>query len=212
MASKLLNIALAAPAIAKATATTGGSIPSSTTYYYTATAYNEHGETAKQTEVSQATGAGTETNTITITLTAVPGAVGYRIFGRSTGAEKLLIDMGPNLVFVDTGTAAYPEDANVAAPTSATTTAGNCFAAFAATANGRQVTKGNANVTPTTPFIAGRNATIVNLTGSTITVSGSDDDVTYTTLVAAGTNTYTDVTIPNYVKASATGAYMLAGA
>lgn len=92
-----------------ATATTGGTIPASTTYYYVVTATNANGETMASNEVSQATGSGTATNTITVNWNKVPNAYGYKVYrGTATGAENTLIGTitnGNTLTFVDTGAA-----------------------------------------------------------------------------------------------------------
>jgi hypothetical protein len=77
--------------ISTATATTGGTIPSSTTYYFRVSAVTNNGEQGASTEVNQATGSGTETNTITLSWTAVTGALYYKIYGgTSTGAVTLV--------------------------------------------------------------------------------------------------------------------------
>ena len=83
--------------IASATATTGGSIAASTTYYYRISAIvARQGEIAASVEVSQATGSGTATNTITLSFSTPPGLEGatpvlYKVYRSSgTGTETLL--------------------------------------------------------------------------------------------------------------------------
>jgi hypothetical protein len=88
------------------TASTGGSLAQSTTYYYRVTATNASGETLPSTETSQVVGAsGTATNTVTVNWGAVTGATGYKVYGRTTGAEQLIgtITSGFTTTFVDTG-------------------------------------------------------------------------------------------------------------
>lgn len=63
------------------TATTGGTIPRSTTYYARIVAIGPGGARSPvSTEQSQATGAGTDTNTITWNWTAVVNATKYEVF------------------------------------------------------------------------------------------------------------------------------------
>lgn len=90
------------------TATTGGSLPAGT-YYYRVSAVNAYGETLASTETSQVVPAGTATNTVTVNWTAVtvPDGVstvtGYKVYGRTTGAELLLASVGLVTTYVDTG-------------------------------------------------------------------------------------------------------------
>lgn len=57
-----------------------------------------------------------------------------------------------------------------------------------------------------TPYKAGFNGALVNLTAGSLTVQGSEDGTTYTTLATLGASTTTtacaEVTIPNYIKVS----------
>lgn len=87
------------------TATTGGTLAAGT-YYYCVTAINNVGETLGSTETSiVTTGA---TSTVTVNWGAVAGATAYRVYGRTTGAEQLLMEVdnlvgGPVTTWVDTG-------------------------------------------------------------------------------------------------------------
>jgi hypothetical protein len=57
-----------------------------------------------------------------------------------------------------------------------------------------------------TPFAPGFNAVFFNNSGAAATLQGSDDGTTYTTLVnAAAAGSMTNVTLPAYVKLSASG-------
>lgn len=85
-----------------ATASTGGSLVPAT-YYYRVSAINSLGETLASTETSQVVGAGTNTNTVTVNWGAVTGATGYKVYGRSTGAELLIATVGAVTTYVDTG-------------------------------------------------------------------------------------------------------------
>lgn len=90
----------------KATATTGGFIPRSTTYGYKVTALSDFGETTGTAEQVQATGAGTDTNTITISWSANSSAKGNRVYrGVSGGPWYLYAELtGASLTqFVDDG-------------------------------------------------------------------------------------------------------------
>lgn len=119
-------------AITAGTATTGGSLPASSTYkYYVSPVFARAGEAQPQaTEVSQATGSGTATNTITLTFTPPTGfqsngPVLYKVFrtaaGGSSNTETLLgyVDAVANVssdgitpvyttTITDTGTALVP--------------------------------------------------------------------------------------------------------
>ena len=117
-------------AVTPSTATTGGSIPLSTTYYYVvAPVVSRQGETLPSGEVSQATGSGTSTSTITLSFTPPTGLDGlspilYKVYrGDSTGTETFLgyVDATVGLAadgvtpiitnqIVDTGTALIPQN------------------------------------------------------------------------------------------------------
>ncbi len=97
--------ALATPVNATfATATTGGTLVAGT-YYYRVVATNAQGQTLPSTETSKVVPAGTATNTVTVNWARVVGATGYKVYGRSTGAELLMatITDGATLTFVDDG-------------------------------------------------------------------------------------------------------------
>lgn len=87
-----------------ATATTGGTLLASTTYFYRVSAISIYGETLAFTEVSQTTGASTATNTVTVNWNTVTNATGYRIYGRTTGKETLIAQVATGTTYVDTGT------------------------------------------------------------------------------------------------------------
>ncbi len=57
-----------------------------------------------------------------------------------------------------------------------------------------------------TPYKAGFNAVLVNLTAGSLTIQGSEDGSSYSTLATLGASTSTtamaEVTIPNYIKVS----------
>lgn len=85
------------------TATTGGSL-SNGTYYYRVTAYNSQGETIASTETSLTISGGTSTQTVTVNWNTVAGAIGYRVYGRSTGAELFMQQiLAGTTTWVDTG-------------------------------------------------------------------------------------------------------------
>jgi len=85
------------------TATTGGSL-SNGTYYYRVTAYNAQGETLPSTETSIAIAGGTSTQTVTVNWGTVTGATGYRVYGRSTGAELFMQQiLAGTTTWIDTG-------------------------------------------------------------------------------------------------------------
>ena len=96
---------LATPATsAFATATTGGTLAAAT-YFYRVSALNAAGqETLASAETSQVT-TGT-TSTVTVNWATVASATGYKVYGRTTGAELLLATVGLVLAFTDTGAVA----------------------------------------------------------------------------------------------------------
>ena len=82
-------------------ATTTGTLAAAT-YYYRVTATTAGGETTPSTEVSFAAGA---TTGVAITWPQVAGATGYKVYGRTTGAELLMatITNGTTLTWTDAG-------------------------------------------------------------------------------------------------------------
>lgn len=86
------------------TATTGGTIPSSTTYYFRVSAVTINGEQVACAEINQATGAGTETNTVTLTFTPVSGAYRYKVYAGSATGELTLSRVVPAFTYDVNGT------------------------------------------------------------------------------------------------------------
>jgi hypothetical protein len=101
------------------TATTGGSLADGT-YSYRVSALSAAGETAASAAVSQVVPAGTATNTVTISWTAVAGATGYKVYGRS-GTEALIATLGKVTSYVDTGSVVTPAGAFLTVSTAANT-------------------------------------------------------------------------------------------
>jgi len=85
-----------APAAPTLAATTG--TLTAATYTYAVTAYNAQGETLASTTTSLALAS---TGGVTVTWTAVAGAVGYRVYGR-TGTRGKIADV-TGLTFTDSG-------------------------------------------------------------------------------------------------------------
>ena len=106
-----INGALGAPSgVAVTTATTGGSIPASTTRYYVVTATNEYGESTASLEVSVETGSGTSTNENTLTFTLPAGSTGGRVYWGSTSEQEnfyLPFSSGSTTSWTDTGAAGF---------------------------------------------------------------------------------------------------------
>lgn len=83
------------------TATIGGTLAAGT-YFYRVTALSSRGETLASVETSQVT-TGT-TSTVTVNWTTVTGAVAYKVYGRSTGAELYMQTLpSGTLTWIDTG-------------------------------------------------------------------------------------------------------------
>ena len=97
--------ALVAPTTPTATpAITGGSLAAGA-YSYKITAYNSYGETVGSTAATGTVASGVA-GTVSLSWTAVTGALGYRIYGRTTGGEQLLgsqLVAGSVTPFLDTG-------------------------------------------------------------------------------------------------------------
>lgn len=86
------------PTNATFVATTG--VLANATYYYRVTALFPVGETLPSTETSLAI----TTGGVIVKWGAISGAIGYKIYGRSTGAELLMATVGPNvLAWTDDG-------------------------------------------------------------------------------------------------------------
>lgn len=91
------------------TATTGGSLPNSTTYYYVVTALNDQGETTQSSTVNQTTGGSGDAHSITINWSKVEGANRYRIYRCAdaelwTSGKTYLTDVeGKTLTYTDVG-------------------------------------------------------------------------------------------------------------
>jgi hypothetical protein len=119
--------------VTSTTATTGGSIPASTTYRYMVSAViARQGEIAPSAEVSQATGTGTATNTIMLAFSPPTGNDGlapilYKVYrsaaGGAAGSETFLgyvdatvglssdgVTPIPTTSIVDTGTSLVPQN------------------------------------------------------------------------------------------------------
>jgi hypothetical protein len=84
---------------------TGGTLAKNTTYWYRVSATDTLGETLAFAQVSKLTGNVTTTNTITVVWNKVTGATGYKVYGRTNGAELLIatISSGSTLSYTDTG-------------------------------------------------------------------------------------------------------------
>lgn len=115
-----LGAAMATPAAPTVTANaTGGTIAAATTVSYRITALDaDGGETAASPAGTATTGLDT-TNSATITWAAVPGATGYKIYGRTSGTEALIATVGAVTTYTDTGETA-PSGALPSAGTAST--------------------------------------------------------------------------------------------
>ena len=92
---------LYAPQPTTATATSGGTLAADTYSYRVTAIKDSYGETLPCTAVTQiTTGA---TSTVTLTWTAISGASGYRVYGRTSGSELLLKELSADvLTWTDT--------------------------------------------------------------------------------------------------------------
>lgn len=85
------------------TASSGGSLANSTTYWYRVTALNGAGETLPSTQTSITTGVSGSNHTVTVNWNAVNGATGYRVYCRTSGAQQLCATVGAVTTWDDTG-------------------------------------------------------------------------------------------------------------
>ena len=89
-----------------ATAGAGGTLAAGT-YWYRVSAINAYGETLASTETSQVTAGATSTVTVNWVTPTAPNAdtavTGYRIYGRTEGAQLLLAQVGLVNTWIDTG-------------------------------------------------------------------------------------------------------------
>ncbi len=146
------------------TATTGGTLPLSTTYYYEVTALNSTGESLASPEASITTGSSTSTNANTITWAAVTGATSYRVYrGTAAGGENTYYTTATTS-YTDTattgGTSATPPTIN-SSYADRISASGSVFQTTTNSANGFQVQNAAAN----TDFN-------VNTSTNTVTVQG----------------------------------------
>lgn len=91
----------AIPTLTKTGAGDGQSVLGPGTYYYRITAYNSAGETLGSTETSITWASGYWH--VILAWTSVTGAAGYKVYGRATGAEQLIADVGNVNTYDDTG-------------------------------------------------------------------------------------------------------------
>jgi phage tail sheath protein FI len=85
-------------------ANTGGTLVSAT-YSYKISAISSVGETLASNAATVTIGGSISTGTVTISWPSVEGAIGYNVYGRVGGSEKLLATLGAGtLSFVDDGT------------------------------------------------------------------------------------------------------------
>jgi hypothetical protein len=90
--------------VTQSTATTGGTIPLSTTRYFQVAAVTRDGEDLCSAEVSQATGSGTSTNTITLTWAARTDAYRFKIYVSGTTVTETLRHIIPGFTYDTNGT------------------------------------------------------------------------------------------------------------
>lgn len=98
----ILTADLATPVnSAFATATTGGTLAAGTYSYRVSAIDGAGGETLASAETAQATTGAT--STVTVNWGAVSGATGYKVYGRTAGAQLLIATVGAVTTYVDTG-------------------------------------------------------------------------------------------------------------
>jgi hypothetical protein len=107
-------------ALSSSTLTSGGQLVAAT-YGYKVSALSQYGETIASAEKTQVVPAGTSTNTVTLTWTTITDAVGYRVYGRTSGGPWRAITQIPQAAsptWTDLGT--ITPDPALSAPTADT--------------------------------------------------------------------------------------------
>jgi len=92
------------PVLSSSVALTGGTLAGSTSYNYQVSALGANGESLASTLITVAVGI-TSTGAVTLTWPAISGAVGYNVYGRTSGAGYGLLTVlgGATTTFTDTG-------------------------------------------------------------------------------------------------------------
>lgn len=168
------------------------------------------------------------TGSMSVSWPAIAGATHYGIYAGTTGAEKLVgyqaaqnANTGTQ-TFTWTGLAPFTQ--GTATVPAGNASLGNFFGRGGAVGVlGPQVGQiaGQPIIPPpaVTPFQTGRQVTVVNMTGGTLTLTGSDDGITFSAAKVVNqagvqtnsfaTLTLTDIVLPRYLVASAAGLYIL---
>ena len=148
------------------------------TYYYRVTAINANGETLPSTETSLALDA---IGGVNVNWGSVTGATGYKIYGRSTGAELLIATVGAVLTYLDNGSitpsGAMPTvNSTFTPPTNATLTdAGYSQAGKVIRIdNGANVINYTVNAGITASFVKGGTGVITFVQGAGRTLIGAN--------------------------------------
>ena len=179
--NELVVTALATPVNAAfSTSTTGGTLAAGT-YYYRVAATDAQGTTLASSETSQVT-TGT-TSTVTVNWTRVAGATGYKVYGRTAGAEQLIGTVsGSVLSFVDSGSIT-PSGALPAANTTGVVK----FSTDTGLSRGStgNVYVGNGTAGDSSGSITAANASITSITSGSVAQSGNVSRLDYRGLDAA---------------------------
>ena len=153
------------------------------TYYYRVTAINANGETLPSTETSLALDA---IGGVNVNWGAVTGATGYKIYGRSTGAELLIATVGAVLTYLDNGSitpsGAMPTvNSTFTPPTNATLTdAGYSQAGKVIRIdNGANVINYTVNAGITASFVKGGTGAITFVQGAGRALIGANDTLVF---------------------------------
>lgn len=148
-----------------ATATSGGTIPDSTTYYFRVAAITINGETIASAEMNQASGSGGAGNahTITLSFTPISGAYRYKVYAGSASGSLTLSRVVPAFTYDANGTLTQSDtDVINAGETSVTSNASGAVASItflnAPTTAGTEVPTGMQSDVPYTANLAGGSA------------------------------------------------------
>ena len=153
------------------------------TYYYRVTAINANGQTLPSTETSLALASAGGVN---VNWGAVTGATGYKVYGRSTGAELLIATVGLVLTYLDNGaitpSGAMPTvNSTFTPPTNATLTDGGYSqqGKVVKIDNGANVINYTVNAGLTASFVKGGTGAITFVQGAGRTLTGANGTLVF---------------------------------
>jgi hypothetical protein len=155
-------------------AATGGTLLAGANYYYRVSAINALGETLCNAECTILTpgtfGVSPDTCTASPVWSASTGATGYKVYGRSIGAEALLATVGQVLTWTDTNTIG-PVTAMPTRNTTADSIVGGSVTCTGLNTSGGSISTGAGIITTTTVVVGATG--LVSTGGSSLALFGN---------------------------------------